>query len=155
MKMLALLLTPEHWGDVGYWIVFFIGTCGWLLLCAGAAIRSKHNPLKSRWAYVQTNWDIFLIRQIPDLVIYTLWRHLTLNDVLAVFHIPWQWAFNGSSGIVGALCVGFCADVLTAAGLKTKYVPDAVRQWVQERIPELPADKPNGANPNDAPNQTP
>jgi hypothetical protein len=147
MNMIGALLTPEHWGDFCYWLVFFVGTCGWLLMCASAAIRSKHNPLKSRWAYVQTNWDIFLVRQIPDLIIYTIWRHLTLNDILTTFHIPWQWAFNGSSGFVGALSTGFSADALIAYGLKTKYVPDAVRQWVQERIPELPTDKPNGSNP--------
>lgn len=147
MKMIAALLTPEHWGDVSYWLVFFIGTCMWLLLCAGAAIRSKHNPLKTRWAYVEMNWDIFLIRQIPDLVIYTLWRHVSLNDILTALHLPWTLGISGSSGFVGALAVGFSADVLIASGLKTKYVPDAIRQWVQERIPELPADKPNGSNP--------
>ena len=145
--MHLLHLTPEHRGDVGYWLVFFLGTCVWLLVCAGAAIRSKHNPLKSRWAYVQTNWDIFLIRQIPDLVIFTIWRHVSLNDVLGALHLPWQLGISGESGLVGALCVGFSADALIAYGLKTKYVPDAVRQWVQERIPELPADKPNGSNP--------
>jgi hypothetical protein len=147
MKMLAVLLTAEHWGDVGYWIVFFMGTCVWLLVCAGAALRSKHNPLRSRWAYVQMNWDIFLIRQIPDLIVFNIWRHVSLNDILAMIHIPWQWAFNGSSGFVGALTTGFAADALIAYGLKTKYVPDVVRQWVQERIPELPADKPDGASP--------
>lgn len=147
LSTVAALLTPEHWGDVLYWFVFFGGTCLWLLVCAGAATRSKHNPLKTRWAYVEMNWDIFLIRQVPDLVIYTLWRHVSLNDLLAIVHIPWQPAFSGSSGFVGALSVGFSADVLIASGLKTKYVPDFIRQWVQERIPELPADKPNGANP--------
>lgn len=147
MNHLAALLTPEHWSDVGYWIVFFAGTCIWLLVCSGAAIRSKHNPLKNRWAYVQMNWDIFLIRQVPDLIIFTVWRHLSVNDLLALAHIPWQPAFSGSSGFVGALTTGFSADALIAYGLKTKYVPDVVREWVQERIPELPADKPNGANP--------
>src|SRR5579863_9748542 len=142
-----MLLTPEHWGDVGYWIVFFAGTCMWLLVCAGAAIRSKHNPLKTRWDYVNMNWDIFLIRQIPDLVIYTIWRHVSLNDILTLAHIPWKMGISGESGFVGALAVGFSADVLMASALKTKYVPDVIRQWVQERIPELPADKPNGANP--------
>lgn len=147
MQTLGLLLTSHQLADIGYWIVFFAGTCVWLLVCAGAAIRSKHNPLKSRWAYVAMNWDIFLIRQIPDLIIFTIWRHVSLNDVLTALHLPWQLSISGSSGFVGALSVGFSADALIAYGLKTKYVPDAVRQWVQERIPELPADKPNGANP--------
>ena len=147
MKTLAVLLTPEHRADVGYWIVFFAGTCIWLLMCAGAALRSKHNPLKTRWAYVSMNWDIFLIRQIPDLIIFTVWRHVNMNDLLALAHIPWQPAFSGSSGFVGAITTGFSADALIAYALKTKYVPDAVREWVQERIPELPADKPNGSNP--------
>lgn len=147
MNAMAAFLTPEHWGDLGYWIVFFAGTCVWLLMCASAAIRSKHNPLRSRWAYVAMNWDIFLIRQIPDLIIYTIWRHISVNDVLAALHVPWSLGITGSSGFVGALSTGFSADALIAYGLKTKYVPDAVRQWVQERIPELPADKPNGASP--------
>jgi len=98
MKTIGTLLTPEHRGDIGYWLVFFLGTCVWLLVCAGAAIRSKHNPLKSRWAYVQMNWDIFLIRQIPDLIIYTIWRHVNLNDVLAALHLPWQLGISGESG---------------------------------------------------------
>ena len=147
MNTIAAFLTPEHWGDLGYWLVFFAGTCMWLLVCAGAAIRSKHNPLKTRWAYVEMNWDIFLVRQIPDLIIFAVWRHVSLNDILAALHMPWETPLSGSSGFVGALAVGFMADVLIAYAMKTKYVPDAIRQWVQERIPELPADQPEGTNP--------
>lgn len=147
MSKLAALFSTANWPAIGYWLIFFLGTCGWLLVCAGAAVRSKHNPLKSRMEYVYMNWDIFLVRQIPDLIIFTIWRYVTLKDIFAALHVPIGLPISGNGGLVAALCLGFSADALTAYALKSKYVPDAIRQWVQERIPELPADKPAGANP--------
>lgn len=138
MPNAAAFFTLELITDVVYWLVFFSGTTIWFMLCAGAAVRSRHNPLASRWEYCQKNWDIFAARQLPDLCIFWVWRHVSLSDVLGAVHLPWGLQISGSGGFIGAILAGFFADVLIAAILKSRYVPEWARKVVQERIPELP-----------------
>ena len=136
--MLAAFLTPELIGDIAYWVVFFVGTCVWVFICATAAIRSRHNPVASRWEYFEHNWDIYAIRLVTvDLTIYLILRHYSINDALALLGQTWKLPGSGA-GVMTYFFAGLGSDSLVAFALKSKNVPGWLRKWVQEKIPELP-----------------
>ena len=135
-------MSQHQLGDLIYWFMFFLGECMWVLVCAAAAIRSQHNPLKSRRQYVAQNWDIYLVRFSVEIIFYALWRHVALNTVLATINIPWQLPINaggpGSGGPLAAFFIGFGADSLIGVASHWDKLPLAMRQWIQERIPSVP-----------------
>jgi hypothetical protein len=118
--------------------VFFAGQCLWLLVCAAAAVRSVHNPIKRRRDYVATNWDIFLIRFSLEIVFYVIWRHYSLNDFLALIGQTWRVPFAGSGGPVAVFFLGFGADSLIGVVSHWNKLPTGLRSWIQERIPQVP-----------------
>lgn len=132
------MLTQHQIGDLAYWLVFFAGQCLWLLVCAAAAVRSVHNPIKRRRDYVAANWDIFLIRFTLEIVFYVIWRHYSLNDFLALIGQTWRVPFAGSGGPVAVFFLGFGADSLIGVVSHWNKLPDGLRSWIQERIPQVP-----------------
>ena len=128
-------------GDLIYWVIFLAGECLWVLICAAAAVRSKHNPLKSRRAYVKENWDIYLIRFCVEFLVYYGWRHVALNTLLSMVNVSWQLPVvsggPGAGGPVGAFFLGLGADSLIGAASHWQKLPEALRQWIGERIPDV------------------
>ncbi len=140
-------MSTHHLGDLAYWFVFFLGECLWVLVCAAAAIRSKYNPIKSRREYVRQNWDIFLIRFAVEIIFYTAWRHLSLNELLTLtkisYQLPVQSGGPSGGGPVAAFFLGFGADALIGVASHWDKLPEKLRQWIQERIPEVPQSGPS------------
>lgn len=139
-------MSIHHLGDLAYWAVFFLGECLWVLVCAAAAIRSKYNPIKSRREYVRQNWDVFLIRFAVEISFYAIWRHVSLNEILTLTKIPYQLPAQsggpGAGGPVAAFFLGFGADSLIGVASHWNKLPEKLRQWIQERIPEVPQSGP-------------
>src|ERR1700682_4217263 len=104
------MINQHQRGDIAYWFVFFLGQCLWVLVCAAAAIRSKHNPIKTRRAYLGANWDIFLGRFAVEILFFVIWRHVGLNDILKYAGQGFRVPFEGGGGPVAAFFLGFGAD---------------------------------------------
>lgn len=139
------LISPHHLGDLIYWFIFFLGECLWVFSCAAAAIRSKSNPLKTRRQYVALNWDIYLIRFACEFGIYFAWRHVALNTILSYFHLPYQFSPDqggpGAGGPVAAFFLGLGADVIFNTLSHWQKLPDQLRMFIQEKIPDVPQDQ--------------
>ena len=45
-----------------FWVCWLLGVAIHVLLRAGYAIRSKVNPVKSRWDFLKQNWDTVAVR---------------------------------------------------------------------------------------------
>lgn len=139
MTTFAMLISTEHLGDLLFWIAFLVGQCVWVFICACAAIRSKTNPLKRRVDYVKLNWDILAIRFFFEaLLIFFPWRHIGPQDILKFFGQTWQWPFGSSTGPGVYLVLGVAADSLFNAVSKSKKLPEWLRQWIQEKVPQVP-----------------
>ncbi len=149
-------MSLHHWGDLIYWAFFFLGECLWVLVCAAAAIRSKSNPLKTRREYLARNWDIYLIRFAVEIAFYAIWRHVALNTVAAFVHFPYQippeMGGAGAGGPLAAFFLGFGADSLIGLASHWNRLPEQLRSWIQERIPDVP---PTAAAGPDAPTSGP
>lgn len=142
MDTFGTLLTTEHLGDLLFLVAFFLGQCVWVFICAAAAIRNQNNPLRTRWEYVQLNWDILAIRFLFEaILIYMPWRHIGPQDILKFFGQTWQWPFAGSSGPGMYFVLGIAADSLFNAVSKSKKLPSWLTQWIQEKVPQITTGK--------------
>lgn len=122
--------------------VFFVGQCLWVLVCAAAAIRSQHNPIKTRRAYLVLNWDILLVRFVLEIGFFTLWTRFSMNDLLKMTGQAWTFPFSGNGGLTAILMVGFASDSLLGAVSHWDRLPGFARTWIAERIPQLPEQDP-------------
>jgi hypothetical protein len=139
------LISTHHLGDIVYWALFFLGQCIWVLICCAAAIRSTHNPIKSRRAYIKANWDIFLIRFIAEwILIYYPYRHYSLNDVLTFFHVGYQLPISMGNSPIATIALGTGSDVILNTFAKWQGAPSwlqPVQAFILERIPQVPMEQ--------------
>src|SRR5215813_13049981 len=82
-------MTVNIWGPLS--IAFLLGILWRLFSRASKAYRSKLRSYPSRWAFISTNWDVFLLRTVPwNSGFFALWlfKPDTLAKGLILAHVP-------------------------------------------------------------------
>lgn len=138
----AVIVTAHFRWDVILWLVFFCGQCVYILKRAAMAIRSKTNPIKSRRAFLYANWDILAIRSTVEfiLIFYPL-RHLNMGTLASLMHftLPSWIPTDGHLGAWGFFACGIASDVLLDWIGENDKVPNVIRQFIKENVPNVPA----------------
>lgn len=139
MRFLASLLAWEHIADIGYWLVFFIGQNLYVLKRADTAYSS--GKVLTRGSFLRKNWPTLVIRMmVPELVIFWIVRHVSSNVILGWFSVPVPgWIPMGTiHSWLAFFCFGFCADSGVNWLLKWQRIPEKIRLFLADQIPDVP-----------------
>jgi len=120
-------------GDIVYYLGFLCGQLLFVLRRAAAAIRSKTNPTSTRIHYIQSNWDLLLIRMALEIPAFYLFRHYSLNTILGLFSIAWKAPLQVPQNALTFFMLGYLADSLLDWFGLSKFAPD----WLKENIPDM------------------
>ena len=125
------------WGPLT--LAFALGI-GWRLFSrATKAYRSKLRSYPSRWAFVSSNWDVFLLRTFPfngGLFVAWLFHPDWIAKGLVYAHVPASFAnwLIVTPNLATAFAFGFLVDyaldqiqIKLATVSLPSWVPDAIR----------------------------
>jgi hypothetical protein len=129
---MAAVITAHQYGDLLYYLAFVGGQALFILKRSAQAIRSKSNPINSRRAYLESNWDVLLIRMAIEAPMFYLYRHYDVNSILAFF-TSWRAPFAFPQGAMASFSLGYIADSLLDWFGTSKVAPD----WLKENIPNV------------------
>ena len=140
-------LSPHSLEDILLYIPFLVGQGIYIMKRAGFSMRAGR--AKTRRQYVYQNWDILAFRSVLEfLTIYMPIRHYSPAQVLGVFHIDvtgvsWlDFMQNAVSSPWSLLGAGIAADGLfdwlVDWASRSPKVPDAVKNWLKENVPQMP-----------------
>jgi hypothetical protein len=138
-------------------VAFLLGICWRFFSRASKAFRSPLRTYKSRWDFVVTNWDVFLLRTVPfNSSFFALWLFKPgfLSITLTGVGVPASFANwltvtpNLMSSFVFGFIVDYALDQLQLRLNKVdmpSWVPDALRDALRGEIPQYDQNAVNGA----------
>lgn len=133
--------------DALFYLAFIVGQLLFVLKRAGSAIRNPTTTIKTRWEYVNLNWDTILIRGVLEfLVIFYPWRHFSTAEIAHFF--GWNigtWSLPDNP--VVATLLGFASDSLLDWLAVSQKLPSFLQKWLSENVPQLPANQQGGRKP--------
>lgn len=134
-------------------IAFLLGVLWRLFARASKAYRSKLRSYPSRWAFIVTNWDVFLLRTFPwNAGLFALWlfHPALLSKGLIFVHVPESVAnwIIVTPNLLSSFAFGFMVDygldqfqIKLAAMDLPSWFPEALKG----EIPQYDQQAVNGA----------
>jgi hypothetical protein len=120
------------------WVAFFVGQMVYILMRASWAIRSKTNPVKSRWDFFYMWWDVILVRTLIEVALF--WMYKSYPDVLT--------SLAAKAGLTWNLSLPLVPPVAFFVGLTADFMLDWVLAhfsfFQKDEIPHLPPTNSNG-----------
>lgn len=130
------MLTHMQADTISY-AAFLAGQCLFLLKRAGSAMRNPNTDIYNRRSYFINNWDTFAIRAAMEFPFFYAWRHYGFASLIGLF--GWQmpvWMAIPDSPLT-AFFLGFAADSLLDWAAMSPKLPNFLRTWISENVPEL------------------
>lgn len=128
MQVFPAGLFPHILLDVAYYLAFLGGQLLFILKRAAMAIRSKTNPTLTRRAYLYANWDVLGIRTCLESVVFWIWRHHLIGQVVAFFGYAIPERISVPVNPVVGFILGYIVDSLVDWASTSPKVPLLVRE---------------------------
>jgi hypothetical protein len=128
MQAIPADLVPHAVGDLIYYLAFLAGQGLFILKRAAMAIRSKSNPTLTRRGYLYANWDVLGIRTALESVVFWIWRHHLLSQLVALFGYSIPDKISIPVHPMVAFILGYIVDSLVDWASTSPKVPLLVRE---------------------------